>query len=54
MVRIPVGSSVFLPACRSRAILPTIVGLCFFVDPNLSAEPQRNLVFFLMYTNSNI
>ena len=29
MVRIPVGSNVFLPACRSRAILPTLVGLCF-------------------------
>ena len=30
VVRIPAGSKHFLPACRSRAILPTLVGLCFF------------------------
>ena len=27
MVQIPAGLNVFPPACRSRAILPTLVGL---------------------------
>ena len=29
MGRIPVEVNVIPPACRSRAILPTLVGLCF-------------------------
>ena len=30
MVQIPAWSNAFPLACRSRAILPTLVGLCFY------------------------
>ena len=38
MVRITAGSNVFVPACRSRAILPTLVGLCLGIG--IGAQPS--------------
>ena len=47
MVRIPVWSSVFCTRLSFESNSSDISWFMFFVDPNLSAEPQRNLVFFL-------
>ena len=43
MVGIPVGSDFFLLACRSRAILPTLVGLCFCF--NTGVRQVRHMLF---------
>ena len=47
MVRIP-GSNIFPLACRSRAILPTLVGLCLLrvVLVFLQMEKNKGEIFF--------